>query len=283
MLQDQHHTIRWNSTLIEFSVPKVMGIVNCTPDSFHKDSRVDQNSVEARIDQQISEGASIIDIGGMSTKPGAEMISAEIEWERVLPALEIMKTKYPDVPVSLDTVHSEVAGKALDFNIAIVNDVSAGIHDSAMLSLIKESGVAFCMMHMKGTLETMHQEAHYEEIGAEVIQFLQKQLFKARQLGISDILIDPGFGFSKSLVQNYALLNRLQELQLLECPILIGISRKSMIKKVLDIETEQALNGTSVLHAFALERGANIIRVHDVAAAMECVKLFQALKQSELL
>lgn len=278
------HSIRWKNTLIDFSIPKVMGIVNCTPDSFYKSSRVDQTILSEYISQMINEGADILDIGGCSSRPGAEIIPVEEEINRILPAIEYCCNHYPNTPLSIDTMHSEVVNAVSQFPICFINDISGGTFDFNMIPTVAKHEFAFGIMHMKGLPNSMQDNPQYDsDVVAEIMQFLQVQIQSAIDEGIHDILIDPGFGFGKSLKDNYTILSRLKEFSLLNHPLLIGVSRKSMIKSLLNISADEALNGGSILHSFALERGANIIRTHDVKAAKEAVSLFQAIQQPDLL
>ena len=257
-----------------------MGIVNVTPDSFYdggQNNHVDQALSKAK--QMIDEGARFIDVGGYSSRPGAKDVSALEEEARVLPVIEALVKEVPDIIISVDTFRASVAEKAIQHGAAMVNDVSAGLLDKNMLDAVGALGVPYCMMHMRGTPQTMKQHTNYDNLTKEVMCYFSERLAAAHKAKINDIIIDPGFGFSKTVEQNYELLNALENLQSLDVPILAGISRKSMIYKVLNTGPEEALNGTTALHMVALEKGAKILRVHDVRPAQECVKLSGALSR----
>lgn len=257
--------------------PAVMGILNATPDSFHAGSRFQREAaVQAGIDM-VQHGADLLDLGGQSSRPGAERIGADAEWDRVGPVLEGLKSALPDTPVSVDTFHATVARRALAAGASIVNDISAGTLDPDMPGTVAEFDAPFIAMHMQGTPETMQDRPLYTDVMAEVRGHLEARLKVLHDAGIRDIAVDPGFGFGKTLAHNYALLQGLPELKALGCPLLVGVSRKSMIHKALGIAPADALNGTTALHAWALDRGADILRVHDVREAVECVRLHQYL------
>lgn len=265
-----------------FHNPWVMGIVNVTPDSFYADSRTfDSQSIYNRIADLIEQGADAIDIGGYSSRPGAADVSAQEEYSRLASALEIIRKHFPDTIVSIDTFRADVARKCvLDWQADIINDISGGIADPEMWNTVAELKVPYILMHMRGTPKTMQSLCDYSDVTADVIKDLAAKIDKMRQLGIADIIIDPGFGFAKTLEQNYTLMSELQEFKRLNMPLLVGISHKSMIYKALDIKPEIALNGTTVLNTIALAKGADILRVHDVKEAKEAVKITKLLNKN---
>ena len=265
-----------------FHNPWVMGIVNVTPDSFYADSRTfDSQSIYNRIADLIEQGADAIDIGGYSSRPGALDVSPEEEYSRLASALEIIRKHFPDTIVSIDTFRADVARKCvLDWQADIINDISGGIADPEMWNTVAELKVPYILMHMRGTPKTMQSLCDYSDVTADVIKDLAVKTDKMRQLGITDIIIDPGFGFAKTLEQNYTLMSELQEFKRLDMPLLVGISHKSMIYKALDIKPENALNGTTVLNTIALAKGADILRVHDVKEAKEAVKITKLLNEN---
>ena len=268
---------------LDFSVPRIMGVINATPDSFYGGSRVDQaKQAAATALKMVDEGADLLDIGGQSSRPGAKTVGTRAECERILPVIEEIRAVLPHHPLSVDTYHSVVASRALDAGADMVNDIGAALMDPQMEDLMAERNVPYILMHMQGTPESMQNRPEYGSVTAEVSEFLEHRLLALREKGVSQIGVDPGFGFGKSVEHNYQLLDTLGQLGEFGVPILAGLSRKSMIYKVLESSPEQALNGTSVLHAWALDRGAHILRVHDVAEAAECVKLHCALSMSRL-
>ena len=272
-------TINCLGKLIDLEVPRVMGILNLTPDSFYSGSR--HNSVDSALQQAgkfVAEGADFLDIGGYSSRPGAQEISPQEEADRVLPAIEAIVKSHPDVPVSIDTFRSAVARQALDAGAALINDISGGTASPDMMELAGERGVPIVLMHMRGTPGNMQELTDYEDLVGEVIKYFSGVLTKARKAGVKDCIIDPGFGFAKTREQNFELLSKLDHFQILGVPVLAGISRKSMIYKTLGISAAEALNGTTALHMFALERGARILRVHDVKEAVECIQLWSAIR-----
>ncbi|MBP6127007.1 dihydropteroate synthase [Flavobacterium sp.] len=272
-------TINCKGTLINLSTPKVMGIVNVTPDSFFDGGKLtDADSVVFQVEKMLEEGATFIDLGGYSSKPGAEFVSETEELNRVIPVVKLLVEKFPDILLSIDTFRSEVAKQAIENGAALINDISAGLLDENMLETAAKLQVPYIMMHMKGTPKTMQSLANYEDLLKEMNFYFSERIAKARRFGLNDIIIDPGFGFAKTLEQNYELLQNLELLQFHDLPILAGISRKSMIYKALETSPDEALNGTTFLHAFCLQKGANILRVHDVKEAVECVKLMGQFK-----
>lgn len=273
-------TINCNGQLIDLSVPKVMGILNVTPDSFYdggKNTQIDQAITHTH--KMLSEGATFIDIGGYSSRPGATDISPEEEAARVLPVIRVLVQEFPEILISVDTFRASVAQKAVQAGAVMVNDISAGLLDENMLTTVSDLAVPYCMMHMKGSPQTMKELAHYEDVTKEVTHYFSDRIAAARAAKINDIIIDPGFGFAKTVAQNYELLAAMEQLQFLDVPVLAGLSRKSMIYKVLGVTSSEALNGTTALHMVALQKGAHILRVHDVKEAMECVQLFDTLSR----
>ena len=257
--------------------PTVMGILNATPDSFHADSRVHgAAAVQAGVDM-VEAGADVLDLGGQSSRPGAHRIGADAEWDRIAPVIEGLLVQVPHTPISIDTFHASVARRAIEAGAHWINDISAGTLDPNMVGTVAEVGVPYIAMHMQGTPDTMQVRPQYSDVVAEVRDHLSARLGELRAAGIQHIALDPGFGFGKTLAHNYAMLSGLPELKALGCPLLVGVSRKSMIHKALDITPSDALNGTTALHAWALDRGADILRVHDVREALECVRLHQYL------
>ncbi|MBT8394477.1 MAG: dihydropteroate synthase [Bacteroidia bacterium] len=256
-----------------------MGILNVTPDSFYDGGMYKQDSdILNKVEKMIIEGATFIDIGAYSSRPDADHISEEEELKRILPVINLVLNKFPDIIISADTFRSNVARKCIEAGAAIINDISAGNLDSNLLKTIAKLQVPFIMMHMKGKPQTMKNFADYKDLLKEVLLYFSERIVAARKLGIIDLIVDPGFGFSKSIDQNFELLNKLEHLQITDLPVLVGISRKSMIYKTLRSSPNEALNGTSVLNTIALQKGASILRVHDVKEAMECIKLTSQLK-----
>jgi dihydropteroate synthase len=251
-----------------------MGIVNVTPDSFFDGGKLtNSDEIVVQVEKMLQDGATFIDLGGYSSKPGAEFVSETEELNRVVPIVKLLVEKFPDILLSIDTFRSEVAKQTVENGAAIINDISAGLLDEKMLETVAKLQVPYIMMHMKGTPKTMQSLANYDDLLKEMNFYFSERIAKARNFGLNDIIIDPGFGFAKTLEHNYELLQNLELLQFHELPILAGISRKSMIYKTLETSPEDALNGTTFLHAFCLQKGSNILRVHDVKEAVECVKL----------
>ena len=261
--------------LMDLRQPRVMGILNVTPDSFYKDSRVNADNVLTQVEQMLKEGADLLDVGGYSSRPGAVDIPVEEELKRVLPVVKAIKHVYPDAIISVDTFRSEVAKQSLDAGVDLINDISAGMLDEKMFSVVGQAGVPYIMMHMRGTPQTMRTLTEYDNLFKEMVDYFYQRVFLARQAGIKDLVLDPGFGFAKTAQQNFQLLHHLKYFEILELPILAGISRKSMIWNTLGIEPADALNGTTALNMMALMHGASILRVHDVKPARECIKLYQ--------
>jgi dihydropteroate synthase len=257
--------------------PLVMGIINATPDSFHADSRIpDIGLAMKRVDEMMEEGVDLIDIGGQSTRPGSVRIGSALETQRVLPVIKEIRYRYPELPISIDTYHADVALAAIDEGANIVNDISGGEMDPSILKVAANAGTPYICTHMQGTPETMQQKPEYEDVLAEIMGFFRRKSVECKDAGIQDLIIDPGFGFGKSLQHNYRLLSGIDILKSLGYPLLVGLSRKSMIREVLGVTTEEALNGTSILHTIALMKGADILRVHDVMEARQAVMLVEA-------
>ena len=265
--------INCKGELICFDTPKVMGILNITPDSFYVQSRTTPAEVLRKAEQMLEEGATFVDIGGYSSRPNAQEVSPQEELQRVVPVVEALVKHFPDIRISVDTFRAEVARESLEAGACIINDISAGQIDPAIWEVVAHYQVPYIAMHMRGTPQTMQTYTEYDKLTKDILYYFSQIKDKARQLRINDLIIDPGFGFSKTLAQNYELMQQLALFKALECPILVGISRKSMIYKLLDTTPETALNGTTVLNTFALLHGADILRVHDVKEAVECVKI----------
>jgi dihydropteroate synthase len=275
-------TIKLQGQLLDLEKPVVMGILNVTPDSFYANSRVQTDAdIANRALQMVNDGAAIIDVGGYSSRPGAEDISEHEEIKRLDLALTAIRKILPTIPLSVDTFRSGVAKHVVDnFRVDIINDISGGMADNNMFSAVGKLNVAYVVMHMVGTPQNMQQNPQYNDVVKDVTLFLAQQYDKLTYAGVTDIIIDPGFGFGKTVAHNYELLDRLEEFKLFNAPILAGISRKSMIHKPLNITANEALNGTTVLNTIALTKGANILRVHDVKEAVECIKLITILQAS---
>jgi dihydropteroate synthase len=275
--------INVNGRLMDLSEPQMMGILNVTPDSFYAGSRMEtEKDIINRLHQITSEGASILDIGAYSSRPDAEHISAEEEMNRLRAGLDLVRKHQPEAVVSVDTFRADVAKMCVEeFGAAMINDISAGQLDAAMFGTIAQLGVPYIMMHMQGTPQNMQMNPHYDHLLKEVFLYFAERVQKLRDLGVKDIIIDPGFGFGKTLEHNYELMNYLDEFRIFELPLLVGISRKSMIYKLLGTTPEEALNGTTVLNTLALMKGANILRVHDVKAAKEAVTLVEKMKSCQ--
>ncbi|RBA28668.1 dihydropteroate synthase [Flavobacterium tibetense] len=272
-------TINCKGNLIDLSTPKVMGILNITPNSFYDGGKFQEESVVLnQVEKMLNEGATFIDIGAYSSKPNAEFVSEVEELQRILPVVQQIIKQFPEAIISIDTFRAEVAKQCVLNGAALINDISAGLLDEKMLPTIAELQVPYIMMHMKGNPQTMQALAYYDDIVKEMIYYFSERIFEARKLGINDLIVDPGFGFAKTLEQNYEVMQKLDIFKQLELPLLVGISRKSMIYKALETSAQEALNGTTFLNAIALEKGANILRVHDVKEAVEGVKLFEKLK-----
>jgi len=269
--------------LLQLEQPRIMGIINLTPDSFYGESRSEATNIVEQARKMVNEGADIIDIGAFSSRPGAELVSEEEEMERLRPALLRLRQEAPDVIVSVDTFRSSVARMVVEeYGADMINDISAGDLDADMFRTIARLKVPYCIMHMKGLPENMQDKPEYGNVVDEVVRYFSQKVIQLKKAGLSDIIIDPGFGFGKTLEHNYELLGSLDAFRIFELPILVGLSRKSMIYKLFNISPEDALNGTTATHMAALMHGANILRVHDVQAARETVKIYEALKGNGL-
>lgn len=268
--------LKLNGKLYLINEPLVMGILNITPDSFFDGGKYySKDHALEQVELMLNEGADIIDVGAFSSRPGTKLISQEEELNRLIPVLEDVRTAFPDTILSVDTFRSEVAKLVVEtYNVNIINDISAGEFDSEMFNVIAQLNIPYIMMHMKGTPENMQDDTFYENVFKEMVLFFSKRIEKLRLLGMSDIIIDPGFGFGKSIETNYELLARLGEFKIFELPIMVGLSRKSMIYKNIDSTQELSLNATTAANMLALTKGANILRVHDVKEAKECIKIF---------
>lgn len=274
-------TLNCKGKLLTITEPVVMGIMNITPDSFYGGSRMQgEDAWIAAADAMLKQGAFILDIGGQSTRPGSAALDAAAEKERVIPAIRTIHQHFPEAILSIDTYHSAVAAAAVQAGACIVNDISAGNMDPKMIPLVAEMRVPYIAMHMKGTPATMDQHATYENVAMEVLDYFIAKTQELQQAGIQDVIIDPGFGFSKTVQLNFELLKHLHLLKVLEKPLLAGLSRKSTIWKTLGITPDEALNGTTVLNTLALQQGASILRVHDVKEAVEAVRLYQAFQKA---
>ena len=271
-----NYQLKLNNKLIDLSTPIVMGIVNVTPDSFFKGNRLTSDySVLKSVEKIIENGGTIVDVGGYSTRPGAEMISSDEEIKRLSDGIEIILKKFPETIISVDTFRSNVARYVVkNYKVAMINDISGGTLDNFMFETIADLKVAYVLMHYRGNPNTMQQLTDYVNVVSEVIHFLEKRLAQLHLLGVTDVVVDPGFGFAKTLEQNYQILKKLPVFQELNAPVLVGVSRKSMIYKLLDVDSENALNGTTAVNLLALTGGASILRVHDVKEAVEAIKIF---------
>ena len=274
-------TLNINGQLLSLEQPKVMGILNVTPDSFYELSRKqEEKDIADQVVRMLSEGADIIDIGACSTRPGAPAISAEEEMDRLRYGLKVLRKVAPTAIVSVDTFRADVVRMCMEeYGVAIVNDISGGSFDAAMFPLMARLHIPYILMYMQGSVETMHLQHQYEDVVADTIKGLAAKVDALRNMGVCDIILDPGFGFSKTLEQNYELFAHLEDFQIFELPLLVGISRKSMIWRKLELTPDNALNATTALHMLALEKGADIIRVHDVKEAVETVRLFESVKK----
>ncbi len=275
---NRKHTINIKGEIIDLSAPRVMGIINMTPDSFFSGNRKSAiKEVLSTAESMLEDGATLLDIGGYSSRPGAEDISIEEELSRVIDPIEAIVKEFPDSVISIDTFRSEVAKEAVAAGASIVNDISGGHLDKMMLDTVASLGVPYIAMHMRGTPQTMKELTEYQDVLFEVMKYFSSILEHCNRLGIKDVIIDPGFGFAKTAKQSFDLLNKLDHFHHLERPLLVGVSRKSMIYRTLNSTAQEALNGTSVLNAVALLKGARILRVHDVKEAVETVKLINEL------
>ncbi len=275
-------TLNCKGQLLSLEQPIVMGILNVTPDSFYDGGKyTSETSILQQAEQMLQAGARILDIGGMSSRPGAELIDAATELQRVIPAITAIHKEFPQAILSIDTVRAEVARASVEAGASIVNDISAGRIDATMYATVAALRVPYILMHMQGKPRDMQNTPQYDNVVEEVLDFLIQEVGKLRALEVHDVILDVGFGFGKSIAHNYELLRKMHVFQMLDLPVLAGLSRKSMIYKVLDSTPEAALNGTSALHMIALQQGAKILRVHDVQPAMEVIQLWQELTKSD--
>ncbi|MCE4564418.1 dihydropteroate synthase [Maribellus sp. CM-23] len=278
----RNSSIQLGESQVDLSIPVVMGIVNITPDSFYDGGKMeDETTMLNAVENMISEGVGIIDVGAVSTRPGAENVSTKLELGRLLPAVQAIRKNFPDIPISIDTFRSWVAVRVVDeIGPIIVNDISGGMLDSKMFETVAQLQVPYILSHIQGTPKDMQDSPEYTDIIKDISSYFAEKYKKLTKLGVKDVIIDPGFGFGKNLDHNYELLNRLDAFKVFQLPVMVGLSRKSMIWKALDITPEEALNGTSVANTLALLGGADILRVHDVKEAVEAVKIFCEIKAS---
>jgi dihydropteroate synthase len=275
-------TLNCNGRLLAIDKPLVMGIINATPDSFYGGSRFSgTDKILVQAEKMISEGADILDLGGQSTRPGSEQVAENAELDRIIESIELIHQKFPQIPISVDTYYSMVAKKCVEAGAGIVNDISSGTMDKEMLRTVAALKVPYVLMHMKGTPQTMQQLATYENVTREILDFFILKKTECKNAGITDVIIDPGFGFAKTVSHNFQLLKDLILFKMLDAPLLAGLSRKASVYKTLGTSPEEALNGTTVLNTIALMNGANILRVHDVREAKEAVKLWQAVNDGK--
>ena len=272
-------TIECKSKLLDLSTPKIMGILNLTNDSFYDGGKYNSiNKALLKTEKMLDDGAEIIDIGAYSSRPNAKHVSLEEEWQRMEKTLQIINKNFPNILISVDTFRSEIARRCVDNGADIINDISAGNLDNKMFDTVSELNVPYIMMHMKGTPQNMQKNPSYECIEKEVSEYFYSKIKCLKNKGFNKIIIDPGFGFGKTIEHNYKLLNNIEKLHFLKLPIMIGLSRKSMVYKVLETDQKNALKGTTVLHALCLSKGVSILRVHDVKEAAECIKLINFAK-----
>ena len=278
-LKSLTYSLNCGGKLLQLDTPKVMGILNATPDSFFAGSRKQtETEIQLRVQQILEEGADIIDVGAYSTRPGAAEVTPEEEWQRLAPALQIVRREAPSALISIDTFRAEIAKRCVEeLGASIVNDISGGDADAQMFETVATLRVPYILMHCQGTPQTMQLSPQYKNVTAEVMTDLSRKVRRLRDLGMRDIVLDPGFGFGKTLDHNYELLRHLDDFRVFHLPVLVGVSRKSMITRALGITADEALNGTTALHAFSLMKGASILRVHDVKAAVEVVKLYERM------
>lgn len=270
--------INCKGRLIDLSSPKVMGILNCTPDSFFDVGKYkNEKELLNQAEKLLNEGAHFLDIGAYSSKPNADFVSEEDEMKRIVPIIELVIKHFPDTLISIDTFRAKVAKECIENGAAIINDISAGSLDNTMFEVVGKLKVPYIMMHMRGTPQTMQSFTNYNNIVKEMIFYFSQKLAEARKYGIQDIIIDPGFGFAKTVEQNYEVLNKLELFSIIELPLLVGMSRKSMLYNLLNINSQEALNATSVVNTLSLTKGAKILRVHDVKEAIQCIKLYNGM------
>lgn len=275
------HTLNLRGKLYPIDEPKIMGILNVTPDSIYAESRTsDDTHIAERVKQMMEEGADMIDIGGYSSRPGADDVTPQEEMERLRRGIRIVRKLYPEVPLSVDTFRADVARMCIEEEGAdIINDIAAGMMDRQMFKTVARLGVPYIMMHMQGTPDTMQIAPHYDNLRREVMLYFAERIDRLCQMGAKDIIVDPGFGFGKTVAHNYELMNHLEDFNIFKLPILVGISRKTMIYKLLGGTPQTSLNGTTVLNTIALTKGAHILRVHDVKQAVEAKRIWQATTQ----
>lgn len=272
-------SINCGGTLLSLDKPRVMGILNVTPDSFYDGGKyTSDRAIMNQVERMLSEGADLIDVGGMSSRPGAVLIDEELEVKRVIPVVRSILTHFPNTLISVDTVRSSVAREAAAAGAVMINDISAGKFDAKMCSTVAELQLPYVLMHMQGSPEDMQHNPEYSQVTVEVLDFFIQKLGELRALGVKDVILDPGFGFGKTVAHNYQLLTNLSAFSMLDCPVLAGLSRKSMICKVLEVNPSKALNGTTALHMVALQNGARLLRVHDVKEARETISLFETCR-----
>jgi len=272
-------TLNCRGTLVDLSSPKVMGIVNLTPDSFYEGSRIQsEKELLIQVEKMLLEGATFIDLGAYSSRPGAADLSSEEEFDRLIPQIKSILKEFPNTILSVDTFRSEIADSALTEGASMINDISAGDADAKMFDCILKHQVPYILMHMRGTAKTMTKLNQYQDLIADLIDDLQAKVQQLKSRGLNDIIIDPGLGFAKNLEQSYQIVKQLKSFEILDCPILIGASRKSMIYKLLNCEAKEALNGTTIVNAISLMNGASILRVHDVKEAMEAIEITTQIK-----
>ena len=276
------YSLNLRGRLVNIDRPWVMGIINITPDSFYGGSRAtDEMTLTAKVRQMLSEDADVLDVGACSTRPGSEQVSAQGEIERLQWALDIIRREAPDAIVSVDTYRADVARHCVEqWGVDIINDISGGTIDEAMFATVAELKVPYVLMHMRGTPDTMATLTDYNDVAADVLEWMARRIDELRQMGVSDVIADPGFGFAKTMEQNYRLLHCLDAFHVLHAPLLVGVSRKRMIYTPLECTAVEALNGTTVVNTMALERGVHFLRVHDVKPAVEAVKIITLLRQT---
>jgi dihydropteroate synthase len=274
------NTLNCNGRLISLERPVVMGVINVNDTSFYTASRaITKEHLLTKASKMLQEGATILDLGAMSSKPGAEIIPLKDELDLIIPAVVAVRDNFPEAIISVDTLRSQVADEVIQSGASIINDISAGEFDSDMFRVVSSYKIPYIMMHMNGLPATMQIDPDYDDVVMDVTRFFVRKIHQAKESGISDIVIDPGFGFGKTLVHNYQLMKKLEVFQIFDLPVLVGISRKSMVWKPLKSNADHALNGTTALHMYALQKGAGILRVHDVKEAVECIKLYELLKE----
>jgi dihydropteroate synthase len=276
-MKNKRITLNCNGQLLYLDRPAVMGILNVTPDSFYDGGKyLTECAILRRCETMLEEGAAIIDVGAVSTRPGSHLAAVEEEEQRLVQALSAIRKHFPDALISIDTYRADIARRMVtEYGAGMINDISAGTMDNRMIETAAALNVPYVLMHMQGTPENMQQHPAYEDVMTEIVRFFTEQCLQLRKKGLKDIILDAGFGFGKTLSHNYEILNRMRQLEIFECPVLVAVSRKSMISRLLETDAGQALNGTSVVHTLALLQGANILRVHDVKEAVETVKIVQ--------